>query len=778
MNASSSFATRMMQWLTPFAFVATTALAGCQQSIQELPTDALCHDGGRSYHSLGTGKELCENQHLVASLDPFKKDAVAGQGALSVPLRITRTETRDYCFVDDDGERHKIVITDESGRVRLRATAGDACVKLALEPGVYTTRIEHERPGERDAQPDIIHTRLTTNDGNPALLFQVNACPGCNLSNVEELPCWGGSIFENALCGIVGDYRGATLGGICDQNTETDISGEQFNATCVFIGDFTDATINVQMGYLGDEQIVYFGDPHGPRHSSFAHAILTGMHFLNHSSINFRNVDFLTGSPPSFANQDLYSDTSGTEIDRGYNAELMNARSYDGWPMTYHPESPSLHDRVFDFKRATLLPLDSSGKLSFDNVDLRRATLRNMTPLRNAGTDLMYRNALFSGATIENSQIDGTNFDGAKFDGATLQNVTFLRANDRVVSASGLLMDGATIDGVTFGEDHKVSATGALDFTFGSGASFKNSRISKLTFYRAGLANATFAGAQIDRLTARTSDLSSTDLTVGSLRLLDVSSSVFGGSFAIDGGRVRRLSGFTANGADIRTPFPGWSFDNAALRGATIEADFAGAQFTGSSLQHAIFACPKDAAGVCQTSLGSYDQMRFTDTDLEYAMILWSMKDAAFDGSKLSSSIFVAPLARTTFTRGFIDGARFCQSVPAAYTGLTFSNLNMSGVVMPLTGTTFTDASFKCAGGILASERDSIRSSTVGRCPNDFPPTAGDCKGAEWTPVASAVPSVCCAPADPKCDLLNPRQPCLTNCQCASSVCLPSQLCE
>jgi uncharacterized protein YjbI with pentapeptide repeats len=757
----------------------------CQVESQPLPSASTCVKGGRSYGSFATGGALCDNQHLVASLSPLVVDIAAGKGALDVPLKVTRTESRDYCFIDDNGEGHKLVIRNESGMELVRLKAGDACARTTLEEGNYTTRIEHEKPGEVDTSPDVVHSRLVDRDGVPSLVFEVNACPDCQLVGLQELPCWGqNAVDDYAYCGLRGNYTRATVDAICTQaagiQPRTNLP---YNVVCSFFGSFGGATLNIRFGYLGSAgNWVQLGS--SERQSDFGGADLGPLSVPRDSTLAINNVLQLSGKAPVLQGVHVENASPGTLVDRGYFRAFNQAASFRGGPFIHRTSTLSLTGELLDYSRVVVYPLQQGGFPTFEGVNFGGATIRNMPPLRDGSNPFSYRGANFRGATIEDSQVDATILDNADFTGAKLRNVTFRRAPDRRVSGNGVRFDQATLDRVVFGEERAAGPASSIDFDL-SNASFDRSNVRALTFHNTELKQATFVDATISRLAALRSDLTAVDLDVAAAGSLDVSYSVFNGTVRIAHGSTRRLDAFTAIESTIRTPFSGWTFTNASLRGTTLQSDFAGAQFIDSDLSRATFDCPKKADGTCDASGGSYDGMRFTGaTNMTSAMVVWSMKDANFDGVTLSGAIFLAPLAASTFNRGIVSGARFCGTGDnQSYTGLTFSNVNMSGLVMPALGSAYPvgpTTDFVCQGGISATSRDGLRTATALRCANGQPPVDGDCKGTvEWQPLADQVRTVCCDPGkDPNCNQLNRGKPCVANCQCASLVCLASGTCQ
>ena len=212
---------------------------------------------------------------------------------------------------------------------------------------------------------------------------------------------------------------------------------------------------------------------------------------------------------------------------------------------------------------------------TFDNVDMRGASLSGTTVTSVSFAGAVLTNAVLTGATLtnstmtstdlsgasmENTIISGTSFAGATMTRAVLTGATFTNSTLTSVGLVGASMANTDISGSSFAGATMTSAilTGAtltgstLSSTDLSGASMANTTITGTTFASATMTNAVLTGA-----TLTNSTLTGTVLTGASLARANVTGSTFVGASLANAD----LSGATVTNAN---------FTNANISGADI----------------------------------------------------------------------------------------------------------------------------------------------------------------------------------------------------------------
>jgi uncharacterized protein YjbI with pentapeptide repeats len=763
-------------WLrVVLALALCVSILGCGSTEQPA---GRCAGLSRNYASL-TGSELCDTQHLAATLAPRRADP-AGVGALQFALRVTRSESRDYCFKDDDGERHKLSLRDGAGRILADMIAGDACRRLSLEPGVYVVRLEHEQAGGEggttDVTPDTVHTALIAPSGQPTLLFQVNACEGCNLKDVGSWPCYADLSTRTSYCGFRGNYRNASIGGICEQTDASFLpGGELFPVECVLEGDFSNADLTgTVVGFPGRDP--FTGRVQG---SSTLRGTFKGTRFperfqFGSSHEVLFNVTELSGSVPDMKEWTIVNESPRAVLDYGFMQQFNRAAAFRGRPAVFQGRGGFVN-QVFDFARVDIQPLGPNGEVNFENLNFSGSTLRNVRP-PSAQPHASYNQADFSRTVIEDSVFGVSSLINTDFVRATLRNVTFKPDPNVVVPTAGINLFGSDLSQVQFGDAN--DATSVLRFDL-SNVGLSGVTMRDVTFAHTRMRGSRWDnGTTVEGLTLWASDLTDSTFDLQGFDRVNLSYSTFAPRSFRVGSAVPALFGLTARGAYIKSSMRNWTFTQCNLEEATLDGDATEAQFFRSDLDRAVLGC----LGAGCTS--SFVRARFEDTSMNGAHLYSNMQDARFKNVVGVGATFRADMNGVSFDGGSLNGAHFCGP-GGVYVGMSFSNLPMAGAVMPELGSTFPNRPLQpgedsCAGAIPSVQRDLLATSQVFFCPNGAPPRAGDCRGAEWDVSTSAnVRPVCCTPArDSSCRPLLPGGPCTADCQCASQSCGPDLRCR
>lgn len=94
----------------------------------------------RSHHTV-----VVQLSHPQSSPHPTNPDGTPGHHA--IPYEFPHTRVHRFCMQDDDGRRHRMVLTDAAGNHVLSATAGEECVTATIQAGQYTATLHHDGSG-------------------------------------------------------------------------------------------------------------------------------------------------------------------------------------------------------------------------------------------------------------------------------------------------------------------------------------------------------------------------------------------------------------------------------------------------------------------------------------------------------------------------------------------------------------------------------------------------------------------------------------------------------
>lgn len=774
--------------------IAFLVLCGCQIDQNQLPPAQACEGTARSYADLAAGgKELCDTQHLIASLSPTTVDARAGKGALFVPFRITERETRSYCFGDDDDERHKLSIRNEQGTEVLGLVAGQSCKQATLAAGAYSIRFEHERVGGVDTDPDVVHTRMIKDESGTTFRVDVNACPGCNFRNIY-FPCHDALVGRGpsyTACGFSGNYAKAYFDHVVcqpesDYQTECYLDGNFDGATFTF-GSYLNDRWNAMTFVLGTPSDAEPENPGSPRvpssfvGTSFPRSFYAGPNLQGYfPRLVLRNTARLSGDAFDMTRFAIKNESTNLELDQNFAEPIQAAASFAGPPafLLVKGSNADFSGQRIDFARVSLLPELVSGVRSLRNAKFDGADLLHIAPIRTADETYTWESASFAKARISDSVIDATNISGLNLEGATLTQTRFVVPTNSRLLAQNIRAGGATLDGVVFGSKTDTGTT-----TFGadlSGLRAEGAVVRDLFARNSVLARSRFAGATIDGLTATGSDLSGANFDVlkkfsratmsyGLLRPFDVAAPGSPEPFVLrlaDPGAA--IDALVLIGGVVDTDFSNMSFTRANLSYATIDAKFADGRISGSTFANAVIS--KQAV---------FTRALIDNSQFNGAHIAAEFDAAMVKSSNLPGVTFVAAnTTGTTFDGGDLSSAHFCGD--GKYAATKFLRTGLAGLVMPIRGTTFPDAAVplkpgeeRCAGGISQVERNALVTSTANQCPDGSIPVMTDCRDDQWIPMSSSVSPTCCMPArGSACNPSVPGQPCVSDCQCASKKCV------
>lgn len=519
----------------------------------------------RSHGDLSLAAPLCDTHHLVARLSLERPDTaapaapVSGVGRLAIPLRVTKTERREYCFVDDNGEAHAASLRDVSGREVLALTAGAPCAVATLRRGDYALTLIHEgadREGATDDTPDIVHTRLA-----PSALpgvgakFQilVNACPGCDLRGVV----WPRS--EEQAYGFVGDYAGVDFSGSVCRNAERvkpryhcELSGRG--------AGFDGATLR-GVSIADGAELVLSG--------SFRDLVLT----LAGGSIVVRDAVVSTRERPTLgvSGASLLQST----VDAWFLTEFLAVKGNALTKVAVSPSATGYDDTTLDFDHVVsrLVAPTTKGVVDLHGMSFRRAVLTsprfstNGDAVNLAGSD-------FSGAVLLGGSLDGANLDRASFDGASLSGI----------SAAGASFGRAQLTNLKRFED-LVATNANFDYAELSLAPGVSARglIAVQSHWR---------HAQAAKLSAPSARLVDADLSNANLSGADLAGASFVGALLdetrLDGSVLAGANFTGARGTDTNlgaVRARGAAFTRSRLWGASLlNADLEGASAVGAVL--------------------------------------------------------------------------------------------------------------------------------------------------------------------------------------------------
>jgi uncharacterized protein YjbI with pentapeptide repeats len=144
--------------------------------------------------------------HLESSNqdNDFHPGSDAGNAGIdSVIYRVSMAREQRFCFKDDDGEPHRMVMKDVRGGEVIRITADGGCSSVMLEPGDYLMEIYHGGDIiDKNADTVFIYygdftvqssrgsftdrsTKSSDVKEKKAVLLRTNYCVGCNLQNAD-----------------------------------------------------------------------------------------------------------------------------------------------------------------------------------------------------------------------------------------------------------------------------------------------------------------------------------------------------------------------------------------------------------------------------------------------------------------------------------------------------------------------------------------------------------------------------------------------------------------
>ncbi len=755
-----------------------SALMACADDAEPTPLVA-CEPGGKSYAAVESGEAVCDVQHVVAPLSPMRVDAKAGIGAIRFPLRITREESRDYCFSDDNAELHRLTLSSRDGAERLRLTAGDACIALSLPVGDYDVWVEHEKVGSIDETPDTIYSRLQEVSGRPTIAFASNACPGCQLGAVPW-PCSTNetTVLKLFSCGFAGDFNGATIGGKCsDPSTYDPYSfdpGEPGATTCFLRGSFANADLTqarVEVAGVSSQNALQLD-------GYFFAARFSPEFFTSRDPSVFVDVSLtatgMFGDAPDMTHWRIHAGGGGDVFNDKYLFQLNHAASFDGAPFIarqfFEPYIRS--GSIVDFSRVEIQPLSGD----FAGVDFSNSTVRHIKPFTSPRS---FRGVSFTNAHIEDSVISASDLSLASFRNATLDNVVFTASDEAIIPATQMAIANATFKNVLFGD--KVISSSGLRFDF-SGNEVRHSVFDSVQLTNVNLRNVQFTqGTTLNDFRALGSDLSGVTLSVAKLAGVDVSYSTFAPtSVAIDGqGAALTYTNLTARGAYFMGDFSSATFDNALFTDAILDGTFTATHFSKCTMNRSILSC---SASGCRGFDGAFFDLKTTLTE---AYFVASAENAVFDDVTADKAVFRANMRGARFTNTNLGQARFClpdSGTPPYYSAMTFSSSTLDEMAIPILGNAVPSGPSNpgpgeevCQGAIGDVDRDNLGTKGVGRCPSGYPPANGlDCRGSDWeVPNKQNVPLVCCTPkrGDKNCSRAVKGQPCISRCDCASLLC-------
>jgi uncharacterized protein YjbI with pentapeptide repeats len=94
----------------------------------------------RSHHAV-----VVQLSHPQSAPHPTNPDGTSGRHA--IPYEFPHTRVHRFCIQDDDGRRHRMVLTDAAGNHVLSVTAGEECVTATIQAGQYTATLHHDGRG-------------------------------------------------------------------------------------------------------------------------------------------------------------------------------------------------------------------------------------------------------------------------------------------------------------------------------------------------------------------------------------------------------------------------------------------------------------------------------------------------------------------------------------------------------------------------------------------------------------------------------------------------------
>jgi uncharacterized protein YjbI with pentapeptide repeats len=437
----------------------------------------------RSHHTV-----VVQLSHPHSAPHPTSPDGTPGRHA--IPYEFPRTRVHRFCVQDDDGQRHRMVLTDAEGNHVLSVTGGEECVTATIEAGQYTATLHHDGSGtssdvntvfirgQFEPVDDSVLSSLTGAEPRPSagpITRAADASAQCHSWNPDFVCCshldtWalqasngfyvtvnnglnaspGRGPFLSAVRSIdpQGKITGATSPGqyelfevfTCTLRGGT---GPQFPRDTIFLSA---PSINFGYGQIGGFVYMSASDENGPR---TAGALIPGigqhdpvvLDDLNHCAQPLHLTKYFgvrqISLSATLAERDWCTGgplSGGEAFYITENAEHVLS-SYDGDPTRpiVEPRDTSFFTPSRDF---TIL--FATGNCSACNLD--EANL--------ASHNLAFAN--LSGASLQKANLAGANLRRASLPNAKLQNATLSFAYMPDADLTGADLTGAHLNNVDF----------------------------------------------------------------------------------------------------------------------------------------------------------------------------------------------------------------------------------------------------------------------------------------------------------------------------------------
>ena len=98
------------------------------------------HRRARPHHHV-----VVQLSHPQSAPHPTNPDGTPGHH--TIPYEFPYTRVHRFCMQDDDGQRHRMVLTDAEGNEVLSVIAGEECVTATIQAGKYTATLHHDGSG-------------------------------------------------------------------------------------------------------------------------------------------------------------------------------------------------------------------------------------------------------------------------------------------------------------------------------------------------------------------------------------------------------------------------------------------------------------------------------------------------------------------------------------------------------------------------------------------------------------------------------------------------------
>jgi len=752
---------------------------------------------------------LCDHQNLTASF-PAADPQAAEQGTLSIPLNVLYEGEREYCFRDDNEERHEIAIYRRGGDELLRLVSTEECKTLTLAPGRYTVKARHARPGVAGLAHNNLHTfGERAPNGTPRLVFATN-----ELRNGVITGAWPSLYSSVNDFGYRGNYTGTTF-----QNTRCEGNGaiRAIAAQCILEGTFDNVVFSEQtptwnLVLSGSFQrvqmkaLVAYGAQGA---QTVMRGTFTGEPFVNQIStfaadrprVSSTFVTMLQGAPidgrvllePDYIDDQLAS-VAGGAVDSFVDVDNLLDRG-------------NLVFTGTDIK----LPLYRAGA----PADLSRKALR-LDGSRLHDGDLVGQGMtiLMKGGTVENARLVPPEAGGTRPTNWQIPEMVFFSGTRPMVLRNvNVFSDGATqstgpkLGALRIGTvllDRFVmehATVGTIDITNDSvvrDSSFADSAIRIFGITSSQVDGLSLTSSSVDSLTLNTADMVRADLQ----RARFADARVFGGRFSRDVNADHAdFSRSTWSKVAFGIKAPWGNFTDATFTDVrAFEADLSDAKMERAKVT---FGVPYAAALPLSAPRSNWTDATLTGAILDQASFaaanLTRLKciscqaiDAVFSHANLDSADFASAstvLDRAQFTHTSLRGATLHGSAKgAAFNDADLSTANLVGLKLDssscadaifcgakMSGVTLTDANIflgrlRTSSQACAADADGLGAvQTDGRstCPDG---SKGPCSGTAW----DVAPGDRCCKAGtgqtcPK--SLTPTSKCDHPCDCMSGVC-------